>query len=347
MHFNSLFLIALVLPVSLLAQKSKYGRESLDQLPVAPDYADLYFWAAHPDQYDSADLVPGTHQLTNNQAIAIADVFFVHPTIYTDDQHPTFPWNADLMDESLNRQVDGSTIKNQASVFNGSARVYAPRYRQAHIEVFYTGDSVIKATALDHAYQDVKAAFEYYLKNWNAGRPLIIASHSQGTLHAARLMKEYINQKDLKLQLVVAYLIGMPLNKELYSGILPCEAAEETGCWISWNTFKKGYFPDRFEVTYAQALSTNPINWRIDETYASRTENMGGVMRHYETILPEVTDAQNYRGVLWAEKPHFPGRLLLTTKRYHIADYNLYYLNIRENVATRVSTFLSQSTGKK
>ena len=33
-----------------------------------------------------------------------------------------------------------------------------------------------------------KAAFQYYLEHYNNGRPFIIASHSQGTYHAKRLI---------------------------------------------------------------------------------------------------------------------------------------------------------------
>jgi hypothetical protein len=332
-----------LLPTIGLSQKLKYGRESLDLLTEAPNYENLYCWAAHPDKYDSADVVPGTSELQENQQHAAVDVFFIHPTIYSGKQNESNPWNADVYDQALNLEVDQSTIKNQASVFNGSARVYAPRYRQAHINVYYTEDDVIKKTALNHAYQDVKEAFQYYLDHWNQGRPFIIASHSQGTNHAERLLDEFINQKPLKLRFVAGYLIGMPIKKDRYDGILPCESPEEIGCWMSWNTYKKGYFPQDFYQTYDNALSTNPLNWRIDESHAARDENLGGVMRKYTQIIPAVTDAQNHNGVLWSEKPHFPGRIFLTRKRYHIVDYNLFYVNIRENVAERVGNFLSNN----
>jgi len=57
---------------------------------------------------------------------------------------------------------------------------------------------------LELAYQDVKTAFEYYLKNWNQDRPIIIASHSQGSVHAQRLLKEFFEDKPLAKQLVAA-----------------------------------------------------------------------------------------------------------------------------------------------
>lgn len=328
----------------LFSQQSKFNREDLEKLPSAPDYTQFFFWAAHPDKLDAADLVPGNIGLQNLQQTAEVDVFFVHPTIYTDDQNPENPWNADLADTLLNQKVDQSTIKNQASVFNGIARIYAPRYRQAHLEIFFTGDSVIKSTALDYAYRDVRKAFEYYLQNWNQNRPIIIASHSQGTLHATRLMQEFFDGTPLSERLVAAYLVGMPLKTSTFETIPPCTFEADTQCWMSWNTFKKGYYPARFAVTYEDALSTNPLNWRIDDVYASRDENVGGVLRKFDKIHPEVTDAQNHKGVLWSEKPYFPGRIFITTKRYHIADYNLFYLNIRENVKSRAMAYLKSTS---
>ncbi len=44
-------------------------------------------------------------------------------------------------------------------------------------------------SAFEIAYADVKAAFEFYLKIYNNYRPIIIASHSQGTKHTGRLLK--------------------------------------------------------------------------------------------------------------------------------------------------------------
>ncbi len=339
-------IIIVFLSCSLYGQKvEKYGWEDLEKLPPPPDYSDLYYWASHPTKDDAGDEVPGKDQLTDNQENALVDVFFVHPTIYSGKQDSKNPWNANLADVSLNREVDGSTIKNQASVFNGSARVFAPRYRQAHINVFRTMDQDLKKKALDNAYKDVKAAFEYYLNNEDDGRPVIIAGHSQGTLHAARLLKEFFNTSlEMRQRLVAAYIIGMPLTTDLFEHIPPCENKDQTGCWINWNTYVKGYYPPEFRVIYKDGMNVNPLNWKIDGSYASRDENKGGVLRNYKRIIPRLTDAQNYNGILWVQKPYFFWRFLLRMKRYHIADYNLFYMNIRENVANRIDRYTNHSS---
>ena len=115
------------------------------------------------------------------------DVFFLHPTTLTDQEDDR--WNADFQDAKLNAKTDYSSILYQASTFN-EYRVFAPRYRQAHIRSYFTTDTTRARQAFDTAYEDIRQAFTYYLKNYNQGRPIVIASHSQGSTHAIRLLKE-------------------------------------------------------------------------------------------------------------------------------------------------------------
>lgn len=323
--------------------KTKYGIEDLEKVTKKPDYSNLKYWVAHPDKEDYADLVPGRNQLREYQEAADVDVFFIYPTIYAGKQDPEHPWFADVDDEKLNKRIGKSTIRNQATVFNSAAKVYSPLYRQAHLGVFQS-DLGLKVDALLYAYRDVYQAFKYYLEHINRGRPIIIASHSQGTLHAVSLLRDFFEDKPLKDQLVAAYLVGMPLSRGSFNTIPICENPEETGCWVSWNTMKHGYYPPDHDLWYYDALSTNPLSWTSDSTAVSYGMNKGGVLRNYRKIKQGLTDAQNHRGMLWINKPKFFGNFLINWDRYHIADYNLFYLNIRENVEQRVDAFLGEAS---
>ena len=57
------------------------------------------------------------------------------------------------------------------------------------------------------------------MKNYNNGRPFIIAGHSQGTLHGGKLIKEEIEGTDLMQQFVTAYLVGMPVPENYFKEI--------------------------------------------------------------------------------------------------------------------------------
>jgi hypothetical protein len=316
--------------------RSKYQFTSPDG---KPDYSDLNYWAAHPSKWDPSDSVP--QPLRNEIQDSTADVFFLHPTTYTRKKKMKGQ-NAAIDDAYINAKTDYSSLLYQASVFNNQCRVFAPRYRQAHIKTFFEKDKQKKDAAFDLAYQDLKNAFEYYLKTWNQGRPLIIAGHSQGSLLAERLLKEYIEGKPLKNKLVAAYIIGWPVPKDFFTSLKMCEDSLQTGCICSWRTLYRGFVPFYLQNENGNSFVTNPLTWTTDGEYASRKLNKGSVLTKFNTVYTHSTDAQTSNGLLYVRKPKFPWSFLYFTRNYHIADINLYYLNIRENVKRRISLFWKQ-----
>ena len=321
---------------------------------AAPDYNNPAHWAALPDQRDAADSIPrkAPASVRDGQSTAQADVFFIHPTIYTYQPQPgQNPWNGDVSDETLNSLVDESTILNQASVFNGSCRVFAPRYRQAHYSAFTTDTPSDKQQSLNLAYEDVKAAFEWYLTNRNVGadgkpRPIVIAAHSQGTLHAGRLLTDFFDGKPLQQQLVVAYLVGIATPPNYFKTIPPGETPSQTGCFVSWNTFASGFTPDYYQNGLNRAICTNPLTWSSDSTLAPRQRNLGGVGQKF-TFVDSPVDAQSRRGMLWIGKLHIPGAFFVRNVNiWHQADYNFFWMNVRENAAARIAAFLRLPSGR-
>jgi len=319
-----------------------------EQAPITPNYAKVDHWAALPHRKDAADSIPLRSGLTEAQATAKADVFFIHPTTFTEQPKPdTFEWNADVNDLSLNQKTDYSTILNQATPFNASCRVYAPRYRQAHIFSFYTQDTLSRKASLELAYSDVKAAFEYYLKNYHQNRPIVIASHSQGSAHAKTLIKEFFDGKPLQKYLVFVYLVGDiatgPAQPDEFQYIKPAKTPDEIGGFASWHTYLRDFLPEKYSQNHFNtAVSTNPLTWRLDEEYASKEQNKGGVGLKFKYI-PQLSDAQVHKGLLWINKPYVRGRVFLKNKVWHTADINLFWQSIRDNVALRIENFLKQN----
>ncbi|MEY2950417.1 MAG: DUF3089 domain-containing protein [Saprospiraceae bacterium] len=309
---------------------------SVPVVPKAPNYSELNNWAAHPNKKDLADSLP-VHSLEDVQETSIADVFFIHPTSYTNSPK-TFGWNAPVDDPQLNMATDQSSILYQASIFNGVGRVFAPRYRQANLQAYFTADKKSAIQAFELAYEDVKNAFLHYLANENKGRPFIIAAHSQGTTHAKKLLREFIDGKELHQQLIATYLVGIPVENNYFLNIPICESPIDLGCFCSWRTFREGAYPKLPEKSDRIAV-TNPLTWTTEKQYASSELNSGAILRDFSKVMPALTDAQISRGVLWVKKPKFPWSFLITRKDYHIADYNFFYLNVRENAQLRLQTF--------
>ena len=330
------FIFVISLFVSCSSRPKGVFKNKNSAFPV--NYSQSENWAALPNKKDQADRTPHP-DLLDLQKDAKVDVFFLHPTTYTRNRGNT-SWNGPVNDMELNQTTDDGTILNQASIFNGAGKIYAPRYRQAHIQAYYSKDAVSSKKAFELAYKDVKAAFEYYLKNYNNDRPIIIASHSQGTNHAETLLKEYFDGKPLQEKLVAAYLVGMPIEKDAFQNIKVCETPEEVGCFCSWRTFKYGKFPKDYQPNNNIAV-TNPLTWTTNETPANATLNEGTVLYKFEKYYtPQLVDAQVKDGVLWVHKPKFRGSIFLITKNYHIADFNLFYTNVRNNAILRAQQFL-------
>jgi hypothetical protein len=309
--------------------------------PPAPDYSKSQYWACLPTKLDAADSTPLKSHLKNSQSSAQADVFFIYPTIFIGNPTNQFQWNADVNDSILNYRIQTTAILNQATIFNEACRIYSPYYRQAHLYAFYTLNKKDANNALDLAYMDVKAAFEYYLTNFNQGRPIIIASHSQGSFHAERLLKEFFDGKELSKKLVVAYLVGHALKPDAFAHIAPTEKPNDIGVWISWNTFGRNFLPQNYTAYYKGALCINPLLWSSSETFAAKKLNKGGVGLKFR-FKDQMVNAQNHEGILWVSRPRLKGIIPVKNKSWHRADMNLFYMNIRENVALRIESYLGK-----
>jgi hypothetical protein len=301
-----------------------------------PDYSSLNYWAAHPWKKDPSDSVPKSLR-NKGYTDSLVDVFFLHPTTLTDKKDKRM--TAAIDDAELNAKTDYSSILYQASVFNQNCRVFAPRYRQAHYRCFFESGPAADS-AFEIAYADIKKAFTHYLQHYNNGRPIIIAAHSQGTKHAARLLQEFFDEKLLQNKLVCAYLPGLPVPVTYFKNIPACKDPDATGCVVSWRTYKKGYIEPLFvaKENY-NSIVVNPLTWRLDTLFAPSSMNTGGILQKFNKLKPGVVNAQVYQNVLWTSKPRFFGTFLLRSKNYHIGDINLFYNNIRQNVQHRIGAF--------
>lgn len=309
--------------------------------PKSPDYSQPNTWAALPDKKDNADLTVPNTPIADKQNEAKADVFFIHPTTYRIGGK----WNGSVSKRRVNKRTDRLPIRYQASVFNGSCKVYAPRYRQATL-ITYIEKKGNAPKVFDLAYQDVKQAFLYYLKNYNHGRPFIIASHSQGTDHAVRLINEFIKQDTvLYKQFITAYLMGRPVAKESIKSVPQCKKSDDCGCFNTWNAVPWG---DQllFRQDAGILLCTNPLTWQTDTTYAPAGLNKGSLPLGCKVVDVNLADAKiSDKGLLWVHRP--PGKTnrdyyYIQSESFHNIEYNLFYINIRDNVKERVEAYFTK-----
>ena len=330
--------------------------------PGAPDYSQVQSWAALPDHEDAADVVPNA-DVQDRQSTAEVDVFFVHPTTF----FGTAGWNQALDDTSTNQLTDMFVLRSQASVFNGCCKIYAPRYRQATIFSFMDNSGSGKS-ALELAYQDVERAFDYFIEHYNQGRPFILASHSQGSVHLRMLLEKRITGTPLRERLVASYPIGFGIDREEMAKAVPdvpvCESAEQIGCVVTWNAVGPKAQP---WGDPRKNICVNPLTWRVDGAAAAASLNLGGVaypgsfrgtladvkgvpqdfVEAKPVLETGVADAQCVDGMLLVKEIHSQNYAARPMGRdnYHIYDYNLFHMNLRKNVELRVETYL-QTVGR-
>jgi len=339
----------------------------------APDYSNPDSWSALPGRNDAADELPAGVDAVP-EAQRLADVFYVHPTV----NFGTDRWNGKVGDPELDMLVDQLPVKGQASAFNGCCRVHAPRYRQATFYTFFS-DEPSNLAAIDLAYQDVARAFDYFVGTLDPARPIIIASHSQGSHHVLRLLAERVSGTAIAERVVAVYMIGIGMPVEAIEKNAPdfpvCQSADDIGCVIHWDTYLEGGNPDAsyrglpkwLDGAYRHAedptgVCVNPLTWSDQKGEAADHKGasdfdvgeFGGVFlmgsmpepgseTKLVSILPNLTAAWCDKGFLWVpDNDHEAIQPLPgTAGSLHLLDYSLFWKDIHDNAGVRVNAFIA------
>ena len=282
-----------------------------------------------------------------------ASIFFVHPTsLITKDG-----WNASLDDQTTNERAR-IFVRGEASVFNMAGKIWAPRYRQAAIGAFLT-DSEDATKAIDAAYQDVATAFDQFLSEVPDNSPIILAGHSQGSLHLLRLLKEKVAGRPIAKRIAAAYIVGWPISLEhdLPSMGLPaCGTAEASNCIVSWSSYAEPADPGMVLDVYAKSLGLNgtprgtspmlcinPVNGTPNSS-STAAQNPGTLVPTADfldgSIRPGAIPARcDERGILLIGDPPKMGPYVLPGNNYHVYDYSLFWTNVRADAARRAGAF--------
>ena len=289
-------LLAALLLMSILLPGCVARQAENKEAPT--DYAVAANWLAMPDTPDKP-----------------VDVFYLYPTAWHKEsaEEP----NICTVDNATLRETAPEMLRQQASVFEPVANVYAPYYRQADA-AYCLGLSHDEEYALLNGVPktDVFAAFDYYLEHENNGRPFILAGHSQGSNMLLYLLGEYMKAHPVVYRrMVAAYVIGYSV----------------TGDYLAQNP----------HLRFAEAAR--------DETLAPAEQSLGSASREDPSVksLPSA-DARidKVRGVLICDNQETdalaPGNAVFPEGVYHGYDYAFYYYNLRENAGQRIEAYLAR-----
>ena len=276
-------LLATVVTIVIVSGISLAGQApAASQLPAPPaaaapnDYASDASWLCRPGKHDACDIdltttVVAANGTTTRETWAAnpkapIDCFYVYPTISTDPGV-----NSDMTADPAELNV----IAQQFARFASQCRPFAPLYRQVTLvglrqrmsqPGFGLGTGV--------AYDDVRDAWNDYLKRDNNGRGVVLIGHSQGSFILDNLIRHEIDGKPVQSRLVSAILLGttiaVPRGKDVggaYQKIPVCRSASQTGCVISYASFRSTVPPPantlfgKVAESDMVAVCTNPVTF--------------------------------------------------------------------------------------
>jgi hypothetical protein len=219
--------------------------------PTAPspnDYTDDKNWLCRPGRQDSctvdlaATVVGADGTLTPEawtaEPNAPIDCFYVYPTVSTDQGQ-----NSDMSPDPAELNV----IRQQFARFGSVCKLYAPVYRQVTLVGLrgVLNGSLVDALSKGIGYDDVRDAWNTYLKRDNRGRGVVLVGHSQGAMILTALIHNEIDGKPIQSQLVSAILLGttvqVPRGRDVggsFSDVPLCRVESQVGCVITYSSFR-------------------------------------------------------------------------------------------------------------
>ena len=221
----------------------------------APDYTKDSTWLCLPGRSDTCStplattaLNPNGYGSTGQSAIAKdppIDCFYVYPTVSTDRA-----MNSDL---NVDRSETLAT-ESQFARFASVCRPFAPIYRQmtvSAVAAYSAGADISQAVAV--AFRDVASAWDNYIRTRNQGRPFVLIGHSQGSLMLQMLIARRIETNPalaarMKLAIIPGFDLLVPEGRLVggtFKKIPLCSHPGETGCVITWTSFREKNVPPK------------------------------------------------------------------------------------------------------
>lgn len=304
-----------------------------------------------PDRLNPVGSVRG--EAADAEEIPDFAVFFVPPTSYT--KGALGDWNAPLNDRETDR-LARIFLRGLASPFNRADEIWAPKYRQAAVGAFLT-DKEEAGMAIDAAYADIVQAFEYFLDSVDPDKPIVLAGHSQGSVHVLRLLREKVADTPLAARVAAVYAPGWPISVEHDLPAYPfpaCAAPGQAQCIVAYASFTDDGDPGQLLRRYSALpgmdgeprgpddaiVCTNPITGANGGS-APAQDNLGTLKPSEdfsggELVAAAVPARCDERGILRIGEAPDLGPGVLPGGNYHVYDIPLFWKNIQEDVLRRV-----------
>ncbi|HKP55100.1 MAG TPA: DUF3089 domain-containing protein [Polyangiales bacterium] len=234
----------------------------------ATDYARPENWLCRPGHNEACEkpldstVVTAQGMLTvepfKADTAAPIDCFYVYPTVSLD----TTP-NSDLVPGP----EEFSVVQAQFARFGSQCRLFAPLYRQVTLTALRASLAGMTTGPMPDrviGYQDVAAAWQYYLDHDNNGRGVVLVSHSQGSSVLTQLIKEKLDttpEKRFLGALLIGTNIGVPKDGVVggtFKTVPLCKTAAELGCIVTYASFRANT-PPAEGALFARSMDPNLV----------------------------------------------------------------------------------------
>ena len=259
------------------AKSADYSAKGFIPISMKKDFAQIYAdgITKAPEQYqERAAHAALDYGMTDNWAYfelgedRDVDVFLICPTVDTKSETNAFDLNDKLKGKFL------YALDLEKGIYEETGRLFSPYYRQMSINAYDLPEAE-REKAGQIAYEDVSAAFRWYLDYENEGRGIILAGFSQGGEMCLELLKEYHGGEGkeataLRDRLIAVYSIGWSVTEEMteaYPQIIPAAGETDVGTVVSFDCEDGSVTETIIIPAGVKALSINPLNWKTDGTY--------------------------------------------------------------------------------
>lgn len=297
----------------LAACQSEKG--STEFVPKSPDYATAEMW--HIDLND-----------TGNGA----DVFYIPSTWEYD-------WTAP--DGAVSHYADPYNPEHRADMDIEISRVsdymaegnnfYSPYYRHITLDTWATLDeSIISRRYHDVAFVDIRTAFDHYIRNYNDGRPFILAGFSQGGKSVVELLK--VMPENIRQRMIAAYVLGYkvtPEDVEQAPWIVAAQDSIDLGVTVCYNSVSDVKYVKPV-VSTPNVMCINPVNWKTDATPAVLNDTVTVTLDpEYNVLVLDGFDGSYLPNILD----------ILNVGDYHGIEPWVYSECLRKNIKARIRTW--------
>jgi hypothetical protein len=231
-----------------IAATDAFAQPTAASPPTA--YSNPRVWLCRPDRPSACDVDLSTTVLGRDGRTTVerarldpkapVDCFYVYPTVSTDTTTLS-----DLVPDAAERNV----VRLQLARFGTKCRLFAPLYRQLTLAAMSRAHAagIESPDFLGLGYEDVRAAWRYYLAHDNGNRGIVLIGHSQGTSILTELIRREIEGTPAQSRIVSALLIGgpggilVPRGRDAggtFAHMPLCRAATQTGCVVAYSSFR-------------------------------------------------------------------------------------------------------------